>query len=325
MEVMYRKGNLKVKPNKVSFAIAINCLAKSKEKGAALKATELLDRMEKLYNEGDAEYQPNTIIYTAVIDALAKSGERDAPEKAAELLKRMLGQQILPNYKTYNAYINLLSKTRHMGAAIKAESILKKMEQSKNDACKPTTITYTSVIQCYSVSNEKGKAKKAKQLLEQMKKVHITPNVYTYTAVVSACASSTFTNEQEREEILQIAHSAFKELENPDNKCGYPNHVTYSTFLKACANLLPQQDKKDKVSGVIFQKCVRSGQLDGTVFSQLRQIMSKDVLTRFIEEELQAIDTTDVDLECDNIEDISVKDLPHEWRSNVKDSRWTKD
>ena len=52
----------------------INAWAKSKERGAAAKAEEMLVAMDRLHASGFPGLKPDAFTYTAVIDAYAKSG-----------------------------------------------------------------------------------------------------------------------------------------------------------------------------------------------------------------------------------------------------------
>eukprot|EP00957_Ditylum_brightwellii_P158861 12091825-Ditylum_brightwellii.AAC.1 len=60
------------------------------------------------------------------------------------------------------------------------------------------------------------------------------------------------------DEALYLAYSTFKALEDSDY--GKPNHVTYTTFLKACSRLIPTEGRRRKILSTVFKKCCSEGQ-----------------------------------------------------------------
>ena len=85
---------------------------------------------------------------------------------------------------------------------------------------------------------------------------------------------------------------------------GRPNEITYATFIKACANLLHDDDvlRRDTIRSA-FQQCASDGQVGRLVLSN----MPEDVL-------MEELGTT-------TSSTVALSDLPHEWRCNLNKGR----
>lgn len=77
----------------VQYTACIDAWSKSGYRGAAVRAEQLLDKMESKYLAGDTDLKPNTYTYNAVISALAKSGESGAAARAERVLQNMVNRQ----------------------------------------------------------------------------------------------------------------------------------------------------------------------------------------------------------------------------------------
>jgi pentatricopeptide repeat protein len=75
------------------YTACIDAWSKSGYRGAAVRAEQLLDKMEAKYLAGDSDLKPNTYTYNAVISALAKSGETGAAARAERVLQNMVSRQ----------------------------------------------------------------------------------------------------------------------------------------------------------------------------------------------------------------------------------------
>ena len=133
----------------------------------------------------------------------------------------------------------------------------------------------------------------------------VKPNVVAFNAVINACA---YTNgdTEEQNRAMEIAHKQLKLLETSDY--GSPDQVTYGTFLKVCANQMPDCETRQQIITVIFKKCVRDGQVGNLVLQQLKAMGPPSLFLRLTGREIE--------------EDIKMEDLPHEWRGNVVEGKW---
>jgi hypothetical protein len=167
------------------------------------------------------------------------------------------------------------------------------------------------VINAISKSKNEGKAQKALRMLRRMDKLYqagnkeARPCEITYTAVLNSCAFPAVLDQRTRRKALDTAIFTLKELQS--SRYGQPNQVTYGTFMKACANLLRDDDEmRREVIERAFQQCCRDGQVGEMVLAYLRQAAPPDLYKKLLADFIRSGAT------------ISVEDLPQEWRCNVK-------
>lgn len=134
---------------------------------------------------------------------------------------------------------------------------------------------------------------------------NLKPNVVAVNAVMNACAY-TSGDVPEQNRAMEIAHQQLKDLENFDY--GSPDHVTYGTFLKVCANQMPDCSTRQQIMEVIFKKASQSGQVGNLVLQQLR-VMGPPELYYYL-------------LERDINDDVKMEELPREWWCNVVEGKW---
>ena len=314
---MYKRGNESAKPNVHAFTACINAWARSREKEAGERAEALLDQMIKLYGNGVINEKPNVLTFTSAMHAYARTGIRDAASKANGILKKMEDMGVQPNLQTFNVLMSLWGNSQQQGAGRKAESILNKLEDEYRNGradMKPTVVSYTSCINAWAKSTDYGKAKSAKAILDRMKEMHAAglisdkPNEFSFTAVINACAT-TYGEHDEKQEAFQSAYNVFKEISESDDF--RPNHVTYSTFLRATSKLMPVGEKKDSIVSAAFRLCIRDGQCDANSLFHMKNAASSSLVSEL--------------LGCNDPSEaakLSVDDLPAEWTCNVKSSQW---
>jgi hypothetical protein len=156
-----------------------------------------------------------------------------------------------------------------------------------------------------------GKAERANNLYRTMKEAYengntnLRPNVVAVNAVMNACAY-TSGDVPEQNRAMEIAHRQLKDLERSDY--GSPDQVTYGTFLKVCANQMPDCSTRQQIIEVIFQKSSRSGQVGNLVLQQLKAMGPPELFYSLIGREID--------------ENIRMEDLPSEWWSNVVEGKW---
>lgn len=328
MEKAYKAGNKSAKPDVFGYSSAINAWSRSGEKGSARRAEELLARMEDMYLAGDKNLKPNTITYNSVIDAWAKSGEGTLGARRAEfLLEKMEAlyeagdKTVQPNSVTYNAVLNAWARSGTRCCARKAENYVNHMWQlyeAGNKEVKPDGCSYNTLINAVSKSQNEGKAQKALRILRRMDKLYqagykyTRPNAFTYTSVLNSCAFSFDGDQRARRKALATAIFTLKELQ--ESHYGSPNHVTYGTFLKACANLIPIDDEMRRtIIEPVFLQCCRDGQVGDLVLRQLRDAAPEDLYHKLLGSVKKSRSN------------IKIQDLPVEWRCNVRNKkRWQK-
>ena len=134
---------------------------------------------------------------------------------------------------------------------------------------------------------------------------HLRPNLVTVNAVMNACAYTTG-DIHEQNRAMEIAHERLKHLEDSDY--GSPDQITYGTFLKVCANQMPDCSTRQQIMEVIFQKSTRDGMLGNLVLQQLRAMGPPELFYRLTGYHVE--------------DEIQLEDLPKEWWCNVVEGRW---
>ncbi|VEU33597.1 unnamed protein product [Pseudo-nitzschia multistriata] len=331
MDGLYMSGVEEAKPNSFNYNSLItawaNCRDQEDENGvcSARKAQEILERMEQCYAAGDESCKPTTVSYNAVIDAYAKSKQEEAAERAEQVLRRMgalykEGADIQPNTRSFNTVINAWAKSGRADAAEKAQDLLDFMTnlyEDGNAAVRPDAHSFCTVINAFARSNQlTDKAERANNLFRSMmdayekdpKMSHLKPNVVAVNAVMNACAYTIQGDINEQNRAMEIAHNLLKILEDSDY--GSADQITYGTFLKVCANQMPDCATRQQIMEVIFQNSARDGQVGNLVIQQLRAMGPPELYYRLTGHYIE--------------EDIRMEDLPKEWWVNVVEGRWRK-
>lgn len=143
------------------------------------------------------------------------------------------------------------------------------------------------------------------KLLHEEGHKHLQPNVVAANAVMNACAY-TAGEVHERNRAMEIANTVLKELES--SPYADPDQVTYGTFLKVCANQMPDCDTRDQIVKMIFHKCSKDGQVGNLVLQQLKATTSPQLFQELV----------GIDIESD----IRMDQLPKEWWCNVVEGKW---
>ncbi|KAG7342139.1 PPR: pentatricopeptide repeat domain containing protein [Nitzschia inconspicua] len=303
----------------ISYAAVITGLARSGESDAAERGEHLLQRVKAHYASGKSYMRPNNVLYNAVIDLWAKSGKGTyGARKAEALLREMDELRASPNTITYNSVIQSWAKSGTRCCGNKAEAYLDRMWQlyHTQGEIKPNDLTFLAVINAVSKSQNEGKAQKALRILRRMDKLYrngykfARPNAFTYTSVLNAAAFPALsTDEKTKRKALDTAIFTLREL----RASGYdhPNELTYSTFLKACSNLLSDDDETLRaVIEETFEQCKRDGQVGEKFLYRLREAAPDDLYKQLLSEVVVSEKS-----------DISVADLPPSWSSNLRNNR----
>lgn len=169
-----------------------------------------------------------------------------------------------------------------------------------------------SFVSAWARSAKPQKAEYAKSLYRSMEQAYLDgneslkPNVVAINSVMNACAY-THGDLQEQSRAMEIAHTVLRILEKtPD--FGSPDQVTYGTFLKVCANQMPDCGTRQQIIEVIFKKCAKQGQVGNLVLQQMKQMGPGDLYYRLLGHTIE--------------DNIRMEDLPREWWANVVEGKW---
>jgi Pentatricopeptide repeat domain len=291
MEQRYEKTmDGALQPNSFSYNTVLAAYAKSRGgKAAAERAQQFLEHTMP---------SPDVISYNALLTTWARSGVPQAGVRAEDILRDM---PIPPNAKSYAAVMDAWSRSRTEEAAARAHGLLKELqdlfEQTEDEHLRPNCICYSSVIHAYAISKEAHKAQRAYALLQEMKvkgqtDPQVLPNTVTFNSVLNACATSSPLSyagkgehkkdgdKKDGEVCLQtMVQTLYQELVNEDESNSArpsnnrqsltPDHFTFGTVLKACANNIFWDDPTFGMA--VFQEACRRGQVSLGVLIQLRQ------------------------------------------------------
>jgi hypothetical protein len=161
-DMFYRTATVVVKPTLTNYNDVILAWSKSDENGAAQRAEELLDEMEKLYKEGDETMRPNYETYTWIIEAWSRNRTPIKLNRAKDMLQRMM----------------------------------KDYETGGNESAKPTIDTFHAVAQTCATFSAGSDADKSKALRLAIQTVHdlkkfdgCDANSSTYRILLEACSN----------------------------------------------------------------------------------------------------------------------------------------
>ena len=103
------------------------------------------------------------------------------------------------------------------------------------------------------------------------------PNELTYTAVLNSCAFPAVLDSKSRKKALDTAIFTLAELQG--SAYGKPNHLTYGTFFKACAHLMPRNDdlRRMVIEPVFLQCCIDLAHLQAVAPKDLYWDLLKDL------------------------------------------------
>jgi len=318
MQDLYKKGYGDVRPDTLSFASVLNAHANSREPKSASRAEKILKHMQSNYEAGNQRARPNTICFATVIKAYSRSREIGAAEKAEEILDWMFdvykagNLDAKPNTIAFTSVCDAWCKSRNNDAVEKVESLITRMKQLSVDGFDvyPNEYTYNCLISTHARSNDNEKVKKAVEILRKMQdEKRPIPNLFTFNAVLNACAFTKGTKSQ-RINALKTAILIFEEALNI-SKNGDPVNVTYGAFFQACGSLMKTEDERKKIQKIVeaaFHRCCQDGQIDRKLLGQIKKASSKELYFRLFGK-------------FDAYPEIQMKDIPMEWRQNIRNNR----
>lgn len=329
-----------IKPNVVSFTTVIHGWAKSGEVGSAKRAQRIFDFMTEQYESGNnRNAKPNAITYSTLMNAWIKDGSPKNAERVLDHLEssfrnngkdnKINGQYVYQNIEMKPVRPNTIHITQIMdawsksgvaNAGEKATSLLTRLESlhrdyANDETMKPNALTYTATINAWAKSRQFHKGKKARETLHRMIQAYkggnrdAKPNVFAFTSVLNACAF-TIGDVYEKKEALEIASATFRDLiASPEY--GFPNHITYITFLRVCSNLIPEESS-NRISTIasVFQKCCQDGQVNDSVLRLLENILLPEELNKLVGP-----------CKMDSNGNWKVCSIPKEWKHNVRDTK----
>lgn len=247
MEENLTSGKSKHSPDVFMYQIALNAWALSKTDEAAVKANEILMRMEGLYKEGNKDIKPTRKNYGAVIEAyLKKTNDFSRAESLLNQIENMNDAGITemkPNESIYRAFVFACAKLGDEYGALKADHYLKimldKFEEGDEDM-QPKTRTFNAVIEAWLHANTDESFRKIFDLVRLMEDLHqnghtsSAPIERSYTNFVrSVSRNNALTSKAAK---VQSIIDRMKSMVLSGNKEAAPSVYTYNAALSACAD-----------------------------------------------------------------------------------------
>lgn len=325
MEIAHKNGIFRnAKSDVVSYTSIIVALARSGEIDAAERGEKLLNRMKEHYESGRAYMKPTRVIYNTLISAWANSGKGTYGARKAEALLMemeemcaMGDKSVTPTVLTYNSVVDSWAQSGTRCAGNMAVKYLDRMTMFNSTEgeiqIRPNGRTFNSVINAIAKSDSETKAQRSLRILRRMDKLYQSgnamarPNAKTYTSVLNAAAfPSKSMDMKTKRKTLDTAIFTLQELQS--GQYDNPTELTYSTFIRACDNLLSTEDE-DSLREVIketFHQCKEDGQVGEMFLSELKEAAPEDLYHDLFSEVV-----------VQNKDSIEVDDLPLSWRCNV--------
>jgi len=254
---------------------------------SALKALNVLKRMEKEFESGNKAAKPISNNYNSVISSLSANSNQSDPEIAIAVTK--------------------LLKTLESKPGLKADRFC-----------------YSATLYSWSRSNHKDKGEYAYAVLKQMRKSNIRPDVLNYITVMNACAHTTipeelkgFEREEEQGKIFDIAKTVFKELQADKN--AEINEKAYGVFLRCARILLPRNkgDTRHKLIVALFKKISAEGLVSERIVGELMSKGEEDLFHELLgEREDESVNTVYEGLQQKWKANIG-KMVQRDWKGNV--------
>ena len=265
MKGTYRIGDGLVKPNILSFSMAINTLLRSEGSAAALQAEDIIQDL--IYFHANSWDHDDIIelkrLFYNVLDALdhLSINEPAAADRALNLLRFMQGVKGLdPDTKAFNDVISALAKQRDKMYIKKIEGLIEEMINSDEDhSPEPDTFTYNSLIKAYS---RHGKAQSADSILRRMEaqfdkgNTHVKPSSITWNLVIESYARLRHDRNSTRDASAVMHRMVEYGKKHPDVQ---PDRITITSMLKALVQKAKRGDENaGKQSIQILDKMVNS-------------------------------------------------------------------
>ena len=256
-------------------------------KSPAARAHALLDELKDMYEStGNVQVKPNCISYSTVINAYANANKEEPlkAQKAYELLQEMRARgasdpSVLPNTVTYNSVLNACA-TSSLVASYSTTSQPQQGKKSNGEEEKLTCCLQEMITTLYN-----------QLLLEQ--KITLAADHATSSQKDNATSSN---NNNDN-------NNSFRKVTPPRLA---PDHFTFGTVLKACANNIFWDDPQFGIR--VFQEACRQGQVTLGVLIQLRQAVPTHTFHELLPAHAYHPKT----------KQFSMTNIPTAWKRNVR-------
>jgi hypothetical protein len=234
MHELWEQGDTSLIPSTMYYNMAINEIAKDKNKVDGKKALEVFDLLQS-----SRFVDPDIISYTSVIESLSKSDDPLAAERSLELFNEVSqlfsmkeDPELMPNLRTYTMAILSLTKNPTISNVVQARNLLTQLEERYGET----------------------------------KDTKLRPNAYPYNYVLN-CAASCIGDAGDKLKAFQIATQTYNDLRKSEHVI--PDSYTYSFWIKCSNNLLPIGELRTKCISLSFNQCKKDGLVNEAVLRRL--------------------------------------------------------
>ena len=204
-------GGCNIRPNIANFNNVLCAYSRIPSKDSALRAIEMLKRIEASTEDGGYGVDPDRLSYFLTILTCSRCRNRSLGAKLAEpILVRMEERSIAEakrreqlcsaapplvtlDIECFNVVLTAISKSRDSGAADRIFSIISRMEEyadNGQEQLRPTTRTMNTALNGLAVAETENAVQIAERTLDRMFRLHdsgvpnIKPNEFSFSAVL---------------------------------------------------------------------------------------------------------------------------------------------
>ena len=232
-----------------SLNMNLDYLAKSQQKDSALRAEEMLKRIQALHSDGYYAKAPDVVSWNSVINAYAQSRSIETPSAHA---KRLMGQMkesgVEPNTVTYNTLLRCLLKEikrrqpwkRVSGIVSEARDVVSTMQ----DDDLANTVSFNTLLSILAKSNEPPSV--SETYLDHMIETYsstqnkkIQPDTTSFNALIEAYVNECKRNRKDAANIAEKAEAVIGRMEqmykSGENDNVRPDVVSFTAVINGYA------------------------------------------------------------------------------------------
>jgi pentatricopeptide repeat protein len=306
MNERYLDGDDSMKPSPKSIRILIGSFVNLNSVGGMKVAEQVLDQYEPFLDEIEDPDEAMEQLRDAYRTMLFGYCKADDPKSAQSYLLEMVERDMRPDClcwdKVIEAYAKQMDDGRSLRRAVNVWELMK--EEEARGHIKPNERLYTSYIRALAKGKADNLATQSMSLLEEMRDGYragnkgLNPTVFTCNALLLACSEDSGSPVDAFKVAVQIFNDVRTMKDGPDQ-------VTFGNMLR-CANLLPDNDRRDTLIRSTFQLCCNRGFVNSFVIRDL-QAVAPEPLWRSL-------------LQCPD-GDVDMERIPTAWTSKFATSK----
>lgn len=245
----YRDGHDDWKPGTAAHNALLRAM--SHVSGSAREAESMLFEMIGLARDGEEDMQPDAETFYNVMLAYREETDASVPFKLQRLIelqdalhKETGAADLAPSFRTFKTAMSLMCKTRDTKKALRCQKLMNRIRESYNSGDD-----------------------------------FFAPDLPVYKHLLKSCAYTVVSEPKDKLAVFQIAVDAFKEAKASGLAL---DGTVFSLFLRACAQLMPANRKRDAVVENVFTACCNAGCLNDYVLRAFKSAGSDELQLRLV-------------------------------------------